>query len=134
MEKNKVGKFIVNVNILDAWAIRFLVPVFLLFFCLVLPNTSLAQVILPDPLGGSTFAIVIQNVLDYIRTIIGVLAILMFVWAGILFISSAGNESRLSQAKKVAWYAVVGLAIGLAGTALVELIQSILGVTPPVGP
>ncbi len=87
----------------------------------------LAQLQLPNPLGNvNDFPTLITNIAQYIARLVGVLAVIMFIWAGILFLTSAGNEQRVSSAKKAVLYAVIGLAIALAGTGLIQLVTFII--------
>lgn len=105
-----------------------LLLVFAVFILMSYASMSSAQIVLPNPLSNtSSFSQLLANITTYIAGLVGSIAVLMFVWAGILFLTSAGNESRLSSAKKMAWYAVIGLAIALSGTGLVELVQAIIG-------
>lgn len=87
----------------------------------------LARIILPNPLGGvKTFAELISNITFYISGLIGVLAVLMFVIAGIQFVTSAGNPGRIDQAKKTAIYAAIGAAVALSGAGLIQLVERII--------
>lgn len=89
--------------------------------------------LLPNPLGDVTFLNVICRIVNYVSGLVAALAVLMFVWAGILFATSAGNEGRLGTAKKVLLYAVIGVAIALAGTGLINLIGGIIGASGGAG-
>ncbi len=98
------------------------------------------SVALPNPLcpGGTgsngcvdSFPTLIAAITSFVTTIIGALAALMFVWAGILFVTSAGNEGRLEKAKKALLWAVIGVGISLAGAGLVAVIRNVIGATPP---
>jgi len=86
-----------------------------------------AQIQLPNPLGNvNDFATLLNNIANYVTGIIGLLAIIMFLWAGILFLTSAGNEQRITSAKKAVFYAIIGLAIALSGAGLIALVQVII--------
>lgn len=101
---------------------------FLLVFAVLLVFADGASaVLLTNPLGDATFTGVITKIADYITGLIAGLATIMFIWAGILFATSAGNEGRIGTAKKVVLYAVIGTAIALAGKGLIELIKKIIG-------
>ena len=112
----------------------------MLFSFLGFAGFAFAQIItLPNPLcpGGAgspgcvqSFPDLITVITDYIFTLIAGLAVLMFIWAGILFVTSAGNEGRLGSAKKATWWAVVGTAIAIAGKGLVAVITAVIG-SPP---
>lgn len=113
-----------------------LLLLFVIFVSLEFALPVLAGVIaLPNPLcpggGGagciSSFPDLISAITTYISAVIGSLAVVMFIWAGILFLTSAGNEGRLGSARKALWWAVIGTAIALAGAGLVAVIRYIIG-------
>lgn len=113
--------------------------VFLILFISSLSVASfvLADVVtIPNPLclGGpgskgcvNSFEVLITNISFYISTIIGSLAVLMFVISGIMFVASSGNPGRIESAKKTAIYAAVGAAIALSGAALVQVVKAVIG-------
>lgn len=92
---------------------------------------------LPNPLcprGGASgpgcvgdLPALIQKIIDYVLLVIGSLAVLMFVWAGILFVSSAGNPGQITKARQALIYAGIGTAIALAGTGLVAVVREVIG-------
>ena len=71
-------------------------------------------------------SLVVTNITNYVFGVIGALAILMFVWSGILFVISAGSEEKIGKAKKTAIYAAIGAAIAIAGAGLVATIRQVL--------
>lgn len=90
-------------------------------------NSAYAQIFLPNPLSAGSFLELIENITAYISTVVGALAVLMFIISGIVFLSSAGNPGKIEQAKKIAIYAAVGTAIALAGQGLIQLVAFIIG-------
>lgn len=56
------------------------------------------------------------------------LSVLMFVWAGALFLFSRGDPGKITEAKKALTYAIIGVIIGLAGNGLIFELKKILGV------
>lgn len=105
-----------------------LIFTFTLLIYSLLGYSVLAQIVLPNPLSVNSFQELFANAANYVFGFIGALAILVFVWAGVLFITSAGNAGQIDKAKKALLYAVIGSAIALAGTGLIELVKSILGI------
>src|SRR3989344_4915411 len=86
-------------------------------------STTATTIELPNPLctGGpgspgcvNDFPSLIAKITQFFTIIIGGLAVIMFIWAGILFVTSAGNDTKLANAKTAVWWAVVGTAIALA--------------------
>lgn len=109
---------------------------FLLTFTLLLSLSGVvfaAPITLDNPLGKTDFVGLICKIIKYINGLIGALATLMLIWGGVLFVVSAGNEARLSTAKKILIYAIIGAGIALAGSGLIELIASIIGAPPGSG-
>jgi len=94
----------------------------------------LAQVNLPNPLGTgiSSFTGLLSSIATYIFGIVGALAVIMFIWAGILYLTSGMNPGNVQKANKAVLYAIIGLAIAIAGVGLIQLICTILGATCPV--
>lgn len=101
----------------------FLITLIILFG---LANPVLA-LLLPNPLSAYTFQELITKIVNYIATVVGGLAVIVFIWAGILFLTSGGNETQLSKAKKALFYAAIGLAIALAASGLIYTVRFIIG-------
>jgi hypothetical protein len=84
----------------------------------------------PNPLTGvTTVTGLVSNITTYVMTFIGALAVLMFIWAGIMFILSAWDQSYYQKGKDALFYAVLGLAIVLAASGLIGVIRAVLGAT-----
>ncbi len=103
--------------------------VFLLSLIILLniASPTLAQIILPNPLYANNFVSLVCGIANYIAGFVGALAVIMFIWAGILFLTSAGNEGQLTKARKAVLWATIGLAIALAGGGLIQLVGMIIG-------
>ena len=78
-----------------------------------------------------TFTQLIEKVIDFVVDVMAVLAILMFVIAGIYFVISAGDAGKIQTAKNIAIYAVVGLAISIAARSLIAVIRAVVGAPSP---
>lgn len=89
-----------------------------------------AAITLTNPLaagGVNSIQDLIAKITAYVLTVIGALATLMLVWAGILFVASAGSPETLGKAKQALKWAIIGLVIALAGTGLITVIQEVIG-------
>lgn len=93
---------------------------------------------LPNPLclGGpgtpgciNDLSTLITKITDFVLAVIGSLATLVFIYAGILYLTSAGNPAQVEKAKSAVKYAVIGIVVALLGKGLIEVIQSVI--TPP---
>ncbi len=77
--------------------------------------------------GGVTdFTSLIKIIAQWIFNLAIPIAVAMIVYAGILFLTAQGEPAKITKAKDVLKYAVIGLAIILIGSGFVTLIQSVL--------
>jgi hypothetical protein len=73
--------------------------------------------------------VIIENVENYIISpIFFGSAIIMFIYAGILFITSAGDPSKITKAKTAVIFAIIGIFIGLLSHIATGFIRFIIGV------
>ena len=76
--------------------------------------------------GANDFTSLVKIIAQWIFNLAIPIAVAMIVYAGILFLTAAGEPAKVTKAKEVLKYAVIGLAIILIGSGFVTLIQSIL--------
>ena len=62
------------------------------------------------------------NVAHFILSITGSLALLAFVWGGVMFLISGGSTERIAQAKKILINAVIGIIIVFASYTIISFI------------
>lgn len=86
-----------------------------------------------DPLHGATVDSLLAKILTTVQGIVAALAVLMIVVAGILYMTSAGDQGRVETAKKAVTAAIIGLALALAAPALLKEIYGVLGAAQPAG-
>jgi hypothetical protein len=65
-------------------------------------------------------------VLDFALTAVGVLALLSFTVAGIIYLTSAGDQSKTQKAKKAVIYSIIAVAVAGSGLILVNQIIAFL--------
>jgi CBS domain containing-hemolysin-like protein len=70
---------------------------------------------------------------DIILGLVGSLALLFFVYGGVMFLISAGSSDKIKQAKTIIINAVVGLAIVFLSYLIVKFVLSAIGRTGPSG-
>jgi hypothetical protein len=82
---------------------------------------------LPSGVGTSlTLIQIATNVLNFLLTIIGILAIIMLVIGGIMYLTAAGNEDTLDKGKRIVKYSLIGITIALASLVLVKAVAGLL--------
>ncbi|PIP26322.1 MAG: hypothetical protein CO140_03435 [Candidatus Moranbacteria bacterium CG_4_9_14_3_um_filter_40_7] len=102
-----------------------------LFFSLVWPSHLEAvgpgEGSFVNPLEPDTVEEVVTSILNSLKNIVAVLAVLFIVIGGLMYIFSAGNEKRIETAKKIWTGAVIGLVIVLIAPSLLYEIGKALG-------
>jgi hypothetical protein len=63
----------------------------------------------------------------WVLGIVGSLALLMFIYGGFTFLTSAGSSEKISQAQKIIVAAVIGLIIVFASYLIIKFVLQSLG-------
>ncbi len=87
---------------------------------------------LENPIQADNLVELIDVLATWLLNIAIPIAVAMIVYAGVMFLTSRGDTTKVAQAKKILLYAVIGLAIILIGKGFITLIESVLnlGATP----
>ncbi len=64
----------------------------------------------------------IGRIINFLLGFLGVLALILILYAGFLWMTAAGNEENVAKAKKIMGAAVIGLVIILAAFAIANFI------------
>ena len=73
-------------------------------------------------LGQTDLKQVIANIINIILAFLGTLAVLLFLYAGYLWMTANGEAAKLEKAKKIMVDTAIGLAITLAAYAIASFI------------
>lgn len=84
--------------------------------------------------GYEEFIELIRNVVALLLYFAIFIATLMFVYAGIIYLTNSGNPTRIAQAKSIMWNTIIGLVIAFAAYLIVAVIVSTLGVCEDFNP
>jgi 4-amino-4-deoxy-L-arabinose transferase-like glycosyltransferase len=112
----------------------------LVALALFIPAISLARIV-PDcgtvTINGVTtsapcnlchFFLLIANIFDFIAyKLAPPMAVMMFLLAGVLFLTSGGSEDRASQAKKIFLNALIGLILVYFSWLIVHTLINVIG-------
>ena len=78
---------------------------------------------LPNPLGGTTdIRSIIGRVINAALGISGSIALLMFVWGGMLWLTSGGSPERIKKGKDAIVWAVLGLVLIFGSYAILNFV------------
>lgn len=74
------------------------------------------------PLGD-----VIRSMVNFFIGFLGFIATIMFVYAGVLWVTAGGNEDQISKAKNIMTYAALGILIVILSFSIVRFVASSAG-------
>jgi cytochrome bd-type quinol oxidase subunit 2 len=77
---------------------------------------------LPETEAGQ----VIVNIMYWLLGMLGLLAMVMFVVSGIMYLTAGGDEKNTEHAKNNIKYAIIGVAVALLGYTIVYTIQQVV--------
>ena len=80
-----------------------------------------------NPLQSDKFTDIVNNVLTILFNFALVLTPIMVVIAGIMFVTAAGDPSRVSRAKQILIWTAVGFVVILVARGLVLVLRTIIG-------
>lgn len=69
----------------------------------------------------------IRNILNYVYVFMGMIAVVVIIYNGLMYVMSTGDPSRTKKATQGLIFAAVGLAIVLLATIITNYLFSVLG-------
>lgn len=96
----------------------------LLFLLIPAFSSAASSVTVNNPLGSNDVQTIINNIVNAILGVVGLVAVAMIVYAGVLYTISGGEQKKLDTAKSTLTYAIVGLLVALLSYAIVNFIIS----------
>lgn len=78
-----------------------------------------------DPLKGSDYQTVVQNIIDALGTVSLAIVTIMVLIGGFQIITSGGNPEKIKAGKKTILYAAIGFVTLLVAGSIVVIIQAI---------
>ena len=109
--------------------------------CLLAPQAAFAKmtinvggedIVIDDggpnkPKDGDDAKQLLPIVATTIATIVGVLSVIMIVWAGFMYTTAAGDAGKVARAKMIIVYAVIGIIVAVASGAIALFVTSRAG-------
>lgn len=68
--------------------------------------------------GSDTLAEYVGSIVRAFLILLGVIFVILIIYGGYTWMTSAGNEEKLSKARKILWRAIIGLIVLLASYAI----------------
>lgn len=75
-------------------------------------------------LPGGTVGGIIVSLMDWLLIIVGVVAIIAFLIAGLIYLTSAGDDNRMEQAKNAMIASIIGIIVALSGYIALKAIST----------
>lgn len=94
----------------------------------LLPLTAFAQTPLPTVVTSYSGVIgVINTIGNWMFGILLALAVIFIVYAAFLYLTAAGDEKKIGQAKDIIIYAVVAIVVAVLAKGIILVAQSLVG-------
>ena len=93
----------------------------------LLPNIALAQLTPPSTIGGlseRSLDVTINNIITAVLGLVGIIALGVILYGGFRWMTAAGNEEAVGEAKKIITAGVIGLIIVIVAWAVVSFVIS----------
>lgn len=81
---------------------------------------------LENPINATSVPQLVNSIVRSILGMVGALALFMFVYGGMLWMTSAGNTNRIEKGKETLTWATIGLVIIFASYAILSFIFTAL--------
>ena len=95
----------------------------------LLPSIALAQDFQQAPAPVQTpgqIVNVINTVAGWFFTVFVALAVIFLIYAAFLYLTAAGNEDRVGQARKTLTYAIIAIVVALLAGGVVAIITNVI--------
>ncbi|MFA6604053.1 MAG: pilin [Patescibacteria group bacterium] len=84
---------------------------------------------LPNPLQAGTIPELLGNAARLLTGIVGSIALLMFVYGGMLWMTSRGNSSQIEKGKNIFVWSTIGLLIMFSSYLIISFFLQTIGAT-----
>jgi hypothetical protein len=72
--------------------------------------------------GGVSIEHVFSTIVDILSLVVGAVAIIVIIYSGLKYVTSAGDTNKVSSAKNALIYALIGLAVAALAQFLVHFV------------
>ncbi len=70
--------------------------------------------------GAKSLLEIAGGVLNFLLSVVGIIALIMLVVGALMYLTAAGDEDRIDTGKKIVKYSIIGITIALAAMVLVR--------------
>ncbi len=77
------------------------------------------------PAGSITS--IITNIMNWLLMLVGIIGVIGFAIAGILYLTAAGDDTAIERAKSAMMYSIIGVIVAIIGVVVIQAVQGMLG-------
>ena len=94
----------------------------------LLPFLALADIVQPTPIitNPTQISDLVYRIMNWVAGSVMVIAVIMLLWAAILYMTAGASETAHSKAKNVLIYAIVGIVVALLAFSVTPFIAQVL--------
>ncbi len=75
-----------------------------------------------QPEGATLSGETVTRVINIMLYAVGIISVVMLIWGGIRYATSAGDSAKVTAAKNTVMYAVIGLVVAIFAFAIVNFV------------
>lgn len=97
-------------------------------YIMLMPFAAGAQFSTPagTNLPSGTIVGILTSGMNWLLIIVGILGVIGFVIAGIIYLTAAGDDDQIAKGKKAMVYSIVGVIVALVGVVIIQAVRSLL--------
>lgn len=69
---------------------------------------------------------IITNIMNWLLMMVGIVGVIGFAIAGILYLTAAGDEGRIETAKNAMMYSIIGVIVAIIGVVVLQAAKGLL--------
>jgi fumarate reductase subunit D len=96
----------------------------LIFLVLLLPILVFAEDSLVQ--SGDDVLRIIGNITTWLWRFFMIITVLVFMYIGFIYLTAAGNPTKVGQANNMIKYGIIGIVVALLSGGMVKLVESFL--------
>ena len=93
---------------------------------LILPQIVFASSLMEETFGGifgeGDLVDIITSIIQVLLGFLGILAVLLILWGGFIWMTAAGDDAKTDKAKKLIYSAVIGIIIIFSSYAIANFV------------
>lgn len=75
---------------------------------------------------GDSASVIIKSIVNLLLFALGAVSVVMIIYAGVIYTTSAGDSSKIKKAKDIILYSVVGIVVASLSFAIVNFVVKAL--------